>query len=82
MVQELKQHVHFGPPPVFTMRHWVWKLYFTSETSLGSVGREAGSNGTGHVASIRAGLRMIGKDMGGTPTCSGEARGCRMRGDD
>lgn len=24
---------------------------------------------------------MIGRDMGGTPTCRGEARGCRMRGD-
>lgn len=24
---------------------------------------------------------MIGRDMGGTPTCKGEARGCRIRGD-
>lgn len=24
---------------------------------------------------------MIGRDIGGTPTCRGEARGCRMRGD-
>jgi len=32
------------------------------------------------VASIRAGLRMIGSVIGGTPTCSGEARGCRMSG--
>lgn len=30
---------------------------------------------------MRAGFRMIGRDMGGTPTCRGEARGCRMRGD-
>lgn len=39
------------------------------------------SRGTGDVASIRAGLRIIGRGMGGTPTCRGEARGCRMRGD-
>lgn len=39
------------------------------------------SSGTGEVASMRAGFRMIGRDMGGTPTCRGEARGCRMRGD-
>lgn len=38
-----------------------------------------GSRGT--VASMRAGLRMIGSDMGGTPTWSGEAKGCRMRGE-
>lgn len=43
------------------------------------VGR--GSRGTGEVASIRAGFRMIGRDIGGTPTCSGEARGCRISGD-
>lgn len=43
------------------------------------VGR--GSRGTGEVASMRAGFRMIGRDIGGTPTCSGEARGCRMSGD-
>lgn len=24
---------------------------------------------------------MMGRDMGGTPTCRGEASGCRMRGD-
>lgn len=30
---------------------------------------------------MRAGFRMIGRDIGGTPTCSGEARGCRMSGD-
>lgn len=30
---------------------------------------------------MRAGFRIIGRDMGGTPTCRGEARGCRMRGD-
>lgn len=45
-----------------------------------SEGPEEGSSGTGDVASMRAGFRMIGKDMGGTPTCRGEARGCRMRG--
>lgn len=28
---------------------------------------------------MRAGFKMIGRDMGGTPTCRGEARGCRMR---
>lgn len=44
------------------------------------MGRGLGSSGTGDVASIRAGLRMMGRDMGGTPTCNGEARGCRMRG--
>lgn len=33
------------------------------------------------MASIRAGLRIIGRGMGGTPTCRGEARGCRMRGE-
>lgn len=51
-------------------------------TSLdGLVGLGLGSSGTGEVASMRAGFRMIGKDIGGTPTCRGEARGCRMRGD-
>lgn len=53
--------------------------YLTS--SEGLVGLGPGSNGTGDVASMRAGFRMIGKGMGGTPTCIGEARGCRMRGD-
>lgn len=53
--------------------------YLTS--SAGLVGLGPGSSGTGDVASMRAGLRMIGRDMGGTPTCRGEARGCRMRGD-
>lgn len=53
--------------------------YWTS--SDGVVGLGLGSSGTGDVASMRAGLRMIGRDMGGTPTCKGEARGCRMRGD-
>lgn len=53
--------------------------YLTS--SEGLVGLGPGSSGTGDVASMRAGFRMIGKDMGGTPTCRGEARGCRMRGD-
>lgn len=45
------------------------------------VGR--GSRGTGEVASMRAGFRMIGRDIGGTPTCSREkgARGCKMSGD-
>lgn len=38
------------------------------------------SKGTGDVASIRAGFRMIGSDMGGTPTCRGDASGCRMSG--
>lgn len=37
-------------------------------------------SGTGDVASMRAGFKMIGKDMGGTPTCRGDARGCRMSG--
>lgn len=53
--------------------------YLTS--SEGLVGLGLGSSGTGDVASMRAGFRMIGRDMGGTPTCRGEARGCRMRGD-
>lgn len=53
--------------------------YLTSSEGLVGLGQE--SSGTGEVASIRAGFRMIGRDMGGTPTCRGEARGCRMRGD-
>ena len=40
-----------------------------------------GRRGTGEEASIRAGFRMIGRDMGDPPTCRGKARGCRMRGD-
>lgn len=47
---------------------------------MGSLGRGVARRGTGEVASIRAGFRMIGRDIGGTPTCSGEARGCRMSG--
>lgn len=47
---------------------------------MGSVGRGVAKRGTGEVASIRAGLRMIGRVIGGTPTCRGEARGCRMSG--
>ena len=44
------------------------------------MGRGAtGRRGTGEDASIRAGFRMIGRDMGAPPTCRG--RGCRMRGD-
>lgn len=53
--------------------------YLTSSDGL--VGRGPGSSGTGDVASMRAGLRMIGRGMDGTPTCRGEARGCRMRGE-
>lgn len=52
----------------------------TSEVVTGSVGRGVAKRGTGEVASIRAGLRMIGRVIGGTPTCRGEARGCRMSG--
>lgn len=55
------------------------QVYLTSSDGL--VGRGPGSSGTGEVASMRAGLRMIGRDMGGTPTWRGEARGCRMSGD-
>lgn len=59
-----------------------WELQFCYlTTSEGLVGLGPGSSGTGDVASMRAGFRMIGRDMGGTPTCRGEARGCRMRGD-
>lgn len=29
---------------------------------------------------MSAGLRMMGRVMGGTPTCSGEVRGCRISG--
>lgn len=78
-----------GGAPV-QLRGWGWSLcpaggaeplwaYLTS--SEGLMGLAAGSRGTGEVASIRAGLRMIGRDMGATPTCRGDARGCRMRGD-
>lgn len=56
-------------------------FYLTSDRSTGSIGRGVGSRGTGDVASMRAGLRMIGRDIGGTPTCSGEAKGWRIRGD-
>lgn len=54
-------------------------FYFTSSDGL--VDLAPGSSGTGDVASMRAGFRMIGSDMGGTPTCKGDARGCRMSGD-
>lgn len=36
--------------------------------------------GTGEVASMSAGLRIMGRVMGGTPTCSGEVKGCRISG--
>lgn len=39
------------------------------------------SRGTGEVASIKAGLRMIGNDIAGTPTCNGEVKGRKIRGD-
>lgn len=52
--------------------------YLSSSEGLTGPGLE--SRGTGDVASMRAGFKMIGKDMGGTPTCRGDARGCRMRG--
>lgn len=29
---------------------------------------------------MSAGLRMMGRVMGGTPTCSGEVKGCRISG--
>lgn len=54
-------------------------LYLTSSVEV--AGLTPDSSGTGEVASMRAGFRMMGRDMGGTPTCRGEARGCRMRGD-
>lgn len=47
---------------------------------MGSVGRGVAKRGTGEVASMSAGLRMMGKVMGGTPTCSGEVKGCRISG--
>lgn len=47
---------------------------------MGSVGRDVGRRGTGEVASMRAGLRMMGRVIGGTPTCRGEAKGCRISG--
>lgn len=47
---------------------------------MGSVGRGVAKRGTGEVASISAGFRMMGRVMGGTPTCSGEVRGCRISG--
>ena len=53
----------------------------TSEVGMGSVGRGVAKRGTGEVASMSAGLRMMGRVMGGTPTCSGEAKGCRISGD-
>lgn len=53
-------------------------FYWTSLEGVAGLG--PGSSGTGDVASIRAGFKMIGRDMGGTPTCKGEARGCRIRG--
>lgn len=53
--------------------------YLTPSGGLVGLGPE--SNGTGDVASISAGFRMIGRGIGGTPTCRGEASGCKMRGD-
>lgn len=47
---------------------------------MGSVGRGVAKRGTGEVASMSAGLRMMGRVMGGTPTCSGELKGCRISG--
>lgn len=47
---------------------------------MGSVGRGVAKRGTGEVASMSAGLRMMGRVMGGTPTCSGEVKGCRISG--
>lgn len=59
-----------------------WEHHFSYLTSSeGLVGLGPESSGTGEVASMRAGFKMIGRDMGGTPTCRGEARGCRIRGD-
>lgn len=52
----------------------------TSEVGMGSVGRGVARRGTGEVASMRAGLRIIGRVMGGTPTWRGEAKGCRING--
>lgn len=52
----------------------------TSEAVVGSVGRWEGRSGTGEVASMRAGFRIMGSVIGGTPTCKGEARGWRIRG--
>lgn len=52
----------------------------TSEVVMGSVGRWEARRGTGEVASMRAGFRIIGRVIGGTPTCKGEVRGWRIRG--
>lgn len=46
---------------------------------MGSAGRGVARRGTGEVASMSAGLRMMGRVMGGTPTCSGD-KGCRISG--
>lgn len=61
-----------------------WCLHYINALNVTLRGQSVvgrGSRGTGEVASMRAGFRMMGRDMGGTPTCSGEARGCRMSGD-
>lgn len=47
---------------------------------MGSAGRGVARRGTGEVASMSAGLRMMGRVMGGTPTCNGEDKGCRISG--
>ena len=54
---------------------------YTIYTSGRRKRRRKRSKGTGEVASMRAGFRMMGRDMGGPPTWRGEARGCRMKGD-
>ena len=75
----VRSQVLWYPPPL-EAKGQAGVFYLTSEVSAGSADR-GGSRGTGDVASMRAGFRMIGKDMGGTPTCSGEAKGWSIRGD-
>lgn len=53
---------------------------FISEIVMESVDCWVAKRGTGEVASMRAGFRIIGRDKGGTPTCKGEASGWRIRG--
>lgn len=52
----------------------------TSEVGMGSVGRGVARRGTGEVASMRAGLRMMGRVMGARPPAVGRPRAARSVG--
>jgi len=70
-----------APPCPAPPRRGSRVAHFTPWAGLAGRGRQSGRRGRGEEASMRAGFRMMGRAMGATPTCRGDASGCRIRRD-